>query len=101
MGGRLRCLLAKLDDHRYEAKFKANWLLFASNYTTVFAVQPRKRELGLKGQHEMAAIFGGIYHYEGRVTPQHFSARYEASYDHGTFEMIRPAENARVATSGR
>lgn len=90
MGGRLRCILTKLDDRRYEARFKANWLAFASGYTTIFNVERRPGELRLQGEHRMSAIFGGLYRYEGRVTPDHFSARYDSSYDHGTFELTRP-----------
>ena len=89
-GGRLRCLLTKLDDHRYEAKFKANWMVFASSYTMALQVERRARELRLKGEHEVSAMFGGTYRYAGRITPQRFSASYDSSYDHGAFEMTRP-----------
>ena len=100
-GGRLRCLLTKLDERRYEARFKANWMLFTSSYTTLFQVEPRRGELGLKGEHTMAVMFGGTYRYEGRVTPRLFSARYESSYDHGIFEMRRPGENSRPPAGRR
>lgn len=100
-GGRLRCLLTKLDERRYEARFKANWMLFASSYTTIFQVEPRRGELGLKGEHTMSAMFGGTYRYEGRVTPRLFSASYDSSYDHGTFEMGRPRINCFQPASGR
>lgn len=100
-GGRLRCLLTKLDERRYEARFKANWMVFTSSYTTIFQVEPRRGELGLKGEHTMSAMFGGTYRYEGRVTPRLFSASYDSSYDRGTFEMGRPDENPRPPASGR
>ncbi len=100
-GGRLRCLLTKLDERRYEARFKANWMIFASSYTTIFQVEPRRGELGLKGEHQMAAMFGGNYRYAGRVTPRLFSASYDSSYDQGTFAMVRPGENSRQPASGR
>ena len=90
MGGRLRCVLTKLDDRRYEARFKANWLVFASGYTTVFEVERRAGGLQLQGEHRMTALFGGVYRYAGRVTPERFAATYDSSYDHGALEMTRP-----------
>ncbi len=89
-GGRLRCILTKIDDHHYEARFKANWMIFASGYTTVFDVERHGRELHLEGQHALMPLFGGVYRYKGRVTPERFMATYDSAYDHGTFEMRRP-----------
>jgi hypothetical protein len=89
-GGRLRCLLTKVDDRRYEARFKANWMIFASSYRTMLEVERRGRALHLSGEHELSPMFGGVYKYTGRVTPERFSATYDSSYDAGTFEMQRP-----------
>ena len=90
MGGRLRCILTKLDERRYDAHFKANWLIFASSYRTTFQVERRGRELLLAGEHALTPMFGGVYKYQGRVTPDHFAATYDSAYDHGAFEMRRP-----------
>lgn len=89
-GGRLRCILTKLDDRRYEARFKANWMIFASSYRTVFNVQPRGRALHLDGEQKLSMFGGGLYKYEGYVTPERFTACYDSNYDSGTFEMRRP-----------
>jgi hypothetical protein len=89
-GGRLRCLLTPLDERRYEGRFKADWLIFASGYTTRFDVERRGGTLRLAGEHRMSPIFGGTYRYQGRVTPTRFTATYDSSYDHGTLEMTRP-----------
>ncbi len=89
-GGRLRCLLTKVDDRRYEARFKANWLIFTSTYQTLFAVERRGQELRLAGEHELMPMFGGVYRYAGKVTPEQFRATYDSAYDSGTFEMRRP-----------
>lgn len=89
-GGRLRCLLSKVDDRRYEARFKANWMIFTSSYRTLFTVERRGRELQLAGEHKLSAMFGGVYKYAGRVTPERFTATYDSSYDSGKFEMQRP-----------
>jgi hypothetical protein len=89
-GGRLRCLLTKVDDRRYEARFKANWMIFATSYRTVLGVERHGRELQLAGEHPLSSMFGGVYKYAGRVTPERFTATYDSSYDSGKFEMQRP-----------
>jgi hypothetical protein len=89
-GGRLRCLLTKVDDRHYAARFKANWMIFTSSYRTLFAVERRGGALQLSGEHKLSAMFGGVYKYAGRVTPDDFTATYDSTYDHGKFEMRRP-----------
>lgn len=89
-GGRLRCLLTKVDDRRYEARFKANWMVFTSSYTTMFQVERRGGVLHLAGEHKLSPIFGGVYKYTGHVTTERFTATYDSSYDSGKFEMQRP-----------
>jgi hypothetical protein len=89
-GGRLRCLLTRIDDRHYTARFKANWMIFTSSYRTVFEVERSGRALQLAGEHKLSAMFGGVYKYTGRVTPEHFTASYDSTYDHGKFEMRRP-----------
>lgn len=89
-GGRLRCLLTKVDDRQYEARFKANWMLFTSSYKMLLSVERLGNELRLAGEHKLTPLFGGVYRYAGKVTPIHFSATYDSTYDSGTFEMRRP-----------
>lgn len=91
-GGRLRCILSRMDDRHYEAKFKANWMIFASGYTVVFETERHGPALQIRGEHDLGPIFGGIYRYTGRVTPARFSATYDSSYDRGAFELARPRE---------
>ena len=91
-GGRLRCILTQTDDRHYRAKFKANWMIFASGYSVVFQTERRGGALLIRGDHDIGALFGGIYRYGGRITPSRFSATYDSSYDRGTFEMARPLE---------
>ena len=91
-GGRLRCILSKTDDRHYHAKFKANWMFFASGYTVVFETERHGPALQIRGEHDIGPIFGGIYRYTGRITPAAFSATYDSSYDRGVFEMARPGE---------
>ena len=91
-GGRLRCLFTRIDDRHYQARFHANWLFFATGYEVVFETTKRGKVLTFQGEQNLGAIFGGIYRYQGRVTPSHFSATFASRFDHGRFEMSRPAK---------
>jgi hypothetical protein len=93
-GGRLRCIFTKVDERHYEAKFRANWLCFASGYVVTFDTKRHGNSLAFHGEHDLGAIFGGVYRYDGVVTPRHFSAAFASHYDHGRFEMDRPAPSA-------
>jgi hypothetical protein len=43
----------------------------------------------LRGVIPVSPIFGGDYHYDGTVTPNRFTLRYDSKYDAGTLEMRR------------
>ncbi|MGB8169575.1 MAG: hypothetical protein WCF18_18890 [Chthoniobacteraceae bacterium] len=89
-GGRLRCIFTHLDDAHYRARFHADWLCFATGYEVTFETRRRGDVLIFRGDQDLGAIFGGIYRYDGRVTPTHFSASFASRYDYGRFEMTRP-----------
>ena len=61
-----------------------------------FAVALVREQLDrrLRGSKDLGFLFGGIYRYEGRVTPVSFLATYDSSYDTGRFEMRRPARES-------
>ncbi len=94
-GGRLRCVLSSINNAEYasgspelRADFHANWLLFSSGYTmSLMPVKGAPTEF--RGTHELPAVFGGTYRYTARITGERFTARYDSSYDHGTFDLTR------------
>lgn len=88
--GRLRCLLTPIAPQRYHARFKAEWMIFKSTYSTVFAAQRKGNEITFRGAENLGPLFGGVYTFTGKATPERFSATYDSSYDTGTFEMGRP-----------
>ena len=95
MGGRLRCILEPADAKRLAAHFHANWLIFASDYTTVLepvrpsSLKNRDAAREYRGTHDLPAMFGGTYHYDARIARDRFTARYTSSYDHGVFTLRR------------
>lgn len=90
-GGRLRCLFTRIDAAHYRARFRAEWLVFATGYEVTFTTAQQGGVLAFRGEQDLGAIFGGVYHYSGRVTPEQFHARFASRSDHGRFEMLRPA----------
>ena len=93
-GGSLRCVLTPHDARHYRGAFRAGWLGIHSSYTALLQAERRGRELRLRGGKDLGFLFGGIYRYEGRVTPARFVATYDSSYDTGRFEMARPAQES-------
>ncbi len=97
-GGALHCTLTALPPNpqakpgisRYSAHFKANWLTFSKSYDVPLEGRRRGDELHFHGTHELAAIFGGVYTFDGTATPERFVSNYKSSYDHGKFIMTRP-----------
>ena len=102
--GRLRCVLTEKTvaaclftvprglppaaAHILHADFHANWLIFASNFTMTLA--PEKNSLtDFRGTHDLPAIFGGTYRYTVHISGDLLTARYDSSYDRGTFDLTR------------
>ena len=93
--GRLRCILTSEGPNRYQAKFKADWMIFSSTYTTPLDVVRGRRKITFRGRKDLGALYGGVYTFEGRATPGQFTAAYDSSYDTGTFEMGKVSEVSR------
>ncbi|MHA3770055.1 hypothetical protein ACXR0O_00795 [Verrucomicrobiota bacterium sgz303538] len=88
-GGRLRCVMTPIGATQYHASFKADWMMFSSTYETIFVSQRKGKELHFRGKEDLGPLYGGVYKFEGRATPEHFNATYDSSYDRGRFEMGR------------
>ena len=98
-GGRLRCVMEPGTGSQMLAHFHANWQLFAADYEVPFEPKrPVAKQSGavveFRGTHQLTKMFGGTYRYDARLKCDHFSARYDSSYDTGIFEMTRQLTNA-------
>ena len=89
-GGALRCLLTKVDERQYRARFRASWLVFTSDQNVLLQTRRTGAALHLQGAHQISGFGGGLYRYRGKVNQSRFDATYDASYDSGIFTM-RPA----------
>lgn len=107
-GGRLRCVLVpasgsafmglsqpRVEHQVFSADFHANWLWFSSDYKMFLWSKKSLNSLrpslpvDYSGWHILPNIFGGVYRYSARIAGDHFTARYDSSYDHGTFDLTR------------
>ncbi len=95
--GKLRAIATKTRadgkvDH-YTFRYHATWAsVLSGQYKTEHIATPTR--LGyhtLSGQHDMGAVFGGIYQYGGQASPTDFQATYRSKVDHGSFNLKRPA----------
>jgi len=89
--GRLRCLMTKTAEGRYDARFHAKfWKIFSFGYTVPFAVQQSDSSYRFQGDADLGKLAGGLYHYEGQATPTNFNSTYSSKADQGIFQMKRP-----------
>ena len=87
--------MTRIDGARYHARYKATyWKIFRIGYTVEMTVEPQSEGVfKMRGENDLGWWGGGIYHYEGKASDTNFFATYRSKYDHGTFEMKRPAQD--------
>src|SRR5712671_4181133 len=87
--GRLRCIVTRLDQGHYRARYKATyWKILRFGYAVdMQAEQTSGGACEFQGEADLGWWGGGVYHYSGHATPTNFSSTYESKYDHGTFQM--------------
>ena len=89
--GTLRCLMTKLPDGKYEARFHAKYMkVLGFKSTAFFDVKKNDTNHTFTGDADLGVF--GLYHYDGEVTGDKFHCTYRCSYDHGDFNMSRPAK---------
>ena len=89
--GSLRCIVTKLDDDTYRARFNASWaLLLRFEYTADMSVETRDGAAYFTGQADLGRMAGGVYHYDGHADGTLLYCKYKSSNDHGYFKMTRP-----------
>lgn len=88
--GRLRALIRKLDNGQYETRFHAKYgFIFSFGMQANLDVKPTDGLWQFSGQEDLGKPYG-VYRYEGKASVTNFFSTYKASYDHGTFQMVRP-----------
>ena len=90
--GRLRCLVSRVEDRSYRARFRATyWRFFRFSYTVNLQVTRNPQgQFNFQGEADLGWWGGVVYHYDGHATATNFFSTYKSKYDHGTFRMARP-----------
>jgi hypothetical protein len=90
--GRLRCLVTRLDERHYRARYKATYRkILRFGYTVDMEIaRPLNDRFQFNGKADLGWWGGGIYHYDGYATTTNLFSTYNSKYDHGTFQMKRP-----------
>lgn len=89
--GKLRCLLTRVSENSYEARFHAKYArIFSFGYTATLTGSHSNGVFAFSGDADLGKMAGGIYTYRGTVNATNFFSTYTSKYDHGTFEMQRP-----------
>jgi hypothetical protein len=87
---KLRCLIAKMQDGTYSARFHAKYKKVLSfGYTVPLKAEREDGTWKFEGQADLGWLAGGVYRYEGSATGTNFFSTYTSKYDHGTFEMLK------------
>jgi hypothetical protein len=94
--GGLRCILTRDADGHYVADFRATyaWLLsfgYRMTLTTKATDDGHPPSVVyFEGKEDAGWLGGGVYAYDGKVTPMAFHFNYAGTWDHGTFLLARP-----------
>lgn len=79
----------KLRWSSHSANFHAHWHGLSSSYTMPLFTTPTREGLRIQGEHDLGWLQGGVYKYDGLITPTTFRLNYDSRYDTGIFELHR------------
>ena len=89
--GKLRCLMTRINETQCRARFRATYAgILHFSYTVPLTMQPHFGGWEFDGEANLGKLAGGVYYYEGRMSPTNFWSTYKSKYDHGTFQLHRP-----------
>lgn len=89
--GQLRCIVRQIATDQYRAYFHATfWGFLQSHHSVTLMAHHKDSVIDVVGDKDLGYWRGGVYHYEGHITPEKFAATYKSGYDQGTFSMTRP-----------
>jgi hypothetical protein len=90
---KMRAILSKVADGEYRARFYAHYLkILHFSYATTFKGTWTGDEFVFHGEEDLGKLAGGLYKYDGRISPTNFYSTYDSKYDVGTFTLKRPVE---------
>lgn len=100
--GQLRCLLTPIDGskRRYVARYKARWAaIFTFEYSLPIELAPGEGRYSFDGEQDLGWPWG-IYRYQGTISTDRLTSRYQARFDRGLFELERVPRREHSAPAG-
>jgi hypothetical protein len=89
--GSLRCIVTKLGEDTYKARFDASWaLLMRFGYEMKLTPDRRDDVSYVSGEENIGDNLGGVYEYDGRADGKVFRCNYRTKMDYGYFRLTRP-----------
>jgi hypothetical protein len=102
MSGELRCVIDKLDDSTFRAKFDADWGdLFTHQSTITLKIRQKTDAWKFDGQENLGLLQGGLYKYDGYVKGDEFFCNYSSDFYDGTFLLKRWTGTTTTSASTR
>ena len=100
--GGLRAIVTRQGEDTLRTRFHATYSgIFQFGYTAMLNAEPGEDMAYLSGKADLGWMAGGVYHYDGYVTPVKFYCTYRSKDDHGYFEMHRPEARTGGRIAGR
>ncbi len=91
--GALRCIITRVDQNIYSARFHARFMkILSAQYTTILHVTVSDGVWHITGESDLGWFGGGLYRQEGEIRDGIYAARYESKGDRGLLRMSRPGE---------
>ena len=88
---KLRCLVTRISDQEYEARFHAKYKKVLSfGYTATFRGEHEGNLFKFSVEADLGKLAGGVYRYKGEMSPTNFVSTYDSKYDRGVFHLQRP-----------
>ncbi len=96
--GELRCIVSRAraageadSTNRHRFHYHATFMkVLSATYDVTHEVKQSKDGFVYAGDQKISGMGGGLYHYEGKGTPERFNATFRSESDHGVFELRRP-----------
>jgi len=91
--GSLRCVVTQTSPTTFRAHYRARFLkIFRYTYLATLNGQQTNNTFTLEGTANLGKLAGGIYTYKATATATNFTSTYSCKYDHGSYQMARPAK---------
>lgn len=85
--GPLRCILTKVGETGYQARYHAGYFkILTADYTVSMEVEQEDDGWEFSGETNLGWLMG-VYRHQGQIRGEHYRAEYTSKHDHGVMDM--------------